>query len=386
MIDDEPTVSIIVPSIESAEILKPHLQAVQERTGGNCELVLVGRAHGLTDAGLRELGFSHGRVIEDQDRSHPHAINLGMMAARGRSLVWMNADDLPTPALMDAARLSAQDQTFVLGEALRHHSDGSTSPYGVPASIDLATMAVWCPVAQPACLIPSSALSKAGLLDPALNLGFDYEYWIRALKAGMRFQRVDEVLAEVTIRPDAKSFRDRASVFVDEAEIHRRHFGRERPTIYEAYWSECSRPAFGYDSVRRVLLDSATDVFGAEARRSGSAGQLIESDARLRLLAQGLKTEVDARGFLPSSSEIWIGGAATAASLWIDADADEIALMTDEGVIEAQATRPGAARLTWHPERNGSPSNARILIGSGTARLSAVAIGWSQRSGNGPSQ
>ncbi len=378
MKDGAPRVSIIVPSIEPADVLKPHLQAVRERTGRACELILVGQAHGLTDQGLCELGFSHGKVIEGQDRSHPHAINLGMMAATGRALLWMNTDDLPTPAMMEAAELAGDRQVFVYGEAQRHHSDGSTSLYGVPGSVDLETMAVWCPIAQPACVMPASAVMKVGLLDTALDLGFDYEYWIRALKAGMRFQHVDNVLAEVTIRPEAKSFRDRATVFVDEAEIQRRHYGRERPNIYEAFWSECSRPAFGYESVRRVLLDSARDVFRYESQRSPTARRLIGSDARLQLMAQGLKTEVDANAFLPSSSQIWVGTKAKSVTLWVDADAENVALMTDEGVIEAREARSGAARVTWRPERRGSPANARILIAQGTARLSAVAIEWSE--------
>jgi len=378
MSSDAPTLSIVVPSIEPPEVLGPHLVALLERTGGDCELILVGRAHGMTSQGLLDMGFRRGQIIEGKDRSHAHAINLGLAAATGQALVWMNADDLPTPPLLEAARLAAHARPPRAAPAVRLHSDGTTSLYGVPSALDLTSLATWCPIAQPACLIPSSAIAKVGLLDPGLRLGFDYEYWIRALKAGARFQRGTEVLAEVAIRPEAKSFRFRPEVFMDEAEIHRRHFGCERPAVYEAYWSECDRPAFGYDVVRSALLDAARTAFRSQIERAPSAARIIRGDARLNLLAQGLWIDVRPNGSLSSSNRLWVSALATSVTLWIQAAAENVALLTDGGLVEATPAGPRTARLTWPLEQRSLPSSAQILLGNGAAELSAIAIRWSQ--------
>jgi hypothetical protein len=99
-----PQASIIVPAWNEAQWLPDtlaHLGAVSAECGYDCELIVVDNASTDDTAAL---ALAQGaRVVREPQRGIARARNAGAAAARGRLLVFVDADTRPPPALLQAA-------------------------------------------------------------------------------------------------------------------------------------------------------------------------------------------------------------------------------------------------------------------------------------------
>lgn len=112
-------VSFIIPAYNAQRYLGQALDSVLAQTGGDMEILVVddGSTDG-TGALAADYARRHSciRVITSENRGVSHARNLGMEAARGRYLAFLDADDVLcrgayTPEL--AAWLSSSDHDLV---------------------------------------------------------------------------------------------------------------------------------------------------------------------------------------------------------------------------------------------------------------------------------
>lgn len=112
-----PDFTIITPSFNYGRYLHDCLASVASQVGVNLEhLVYDG---GSTDDS-REVAarFPHVRWIEESDRGMSDAINKGFAQAKGKWLMWLNADDRLLPgALQEVLRvLNQSDADLVYGD------------------------------------------------------------------------------------------------------------------------------------------------------------------------------------------------------------------------------------------------------------------------------
>jgi glycosyltransferase involved in cell wall biosynthesis len=99
----EPTFSIVIPAHDEEGYLGPTLAAIGAQTRQDFETIVV--ANGCTDR-TAEIAEPHARVIRVERPDMTVARNVGARAARGRVLVFLDADVLLPPRALE--RLAAE--------------------------------------------------------------------------------------------------------------------------------------------------------------------------------------------------------------------------------------------------------------------------------------
>lgn len=233
-------ISIVSPSYNQAAFIESSIASVASQTYVDKEHIIVDG--GSTD-GCAEIiraataRLAHVRAVIEPDRGQADAINKGLRLATGDILAWINTDDNyadpeafaaiaaefarhPEADLIYARgrRLDAQKR-FIREAVINRRIDG-------PEALKTA-MGVF----QPSVFFRRSVFERVGGLSEAYNLQLDYEYWIRMLKAGVRFHFFDRVLAEAVVHEDAKSTRDRLHQLSECISMIEDHYG-ETPDIW----------------------------------------------------------------------------------------------------------------------------------------------------------
>jgi FkbM family methyltransferase len=211
-------ISIVSPSFNQVAFIDAAIGSVAQQTHADKEHIIVDG--GSTDGCVKKIREAaqrhpHVRTIIEPDRGQADAINKGLTAATGDVLAWINTDDsYAHPEVFAAvAQAFAHNPTVDLLYARGRRLDASGKflrEAFVNRRIDGAdALKTQMGVFQPSVFFRRPVFEKVGGLSEAYNLQLDYEYWIRMLQAGVRFQFVDSVWANAVVHDDAKSTRDR---------------------------------------------------------------------------------------------------------------------------------------------------------------------------------
>ena len=126
-----PELSIIIPTCNRAELLEACLRTIRQTVHCAFELIVVdGASYDDTPAVLAEAADLFGHrlsVITEADRGgFVRACNLGLRAARGRFLTWLNDDARPLPGALDRAVAQAAAAPADVGLVALYHRFAAT--------------------------------------------------------------------------------------------------------------------------------------------------------------------------------------------------------------------------------------------------------------------
>ena len=190
--------TIITASLNYGHFLGDCLQSVADQKGVELEhLILDG---GSTDDSCEVAArFPHATWIQESDRGISDSINKGFLRAKGKWVMWLNADDFLEPgALAKVADFIARnpeadvvhgDCTFINGDKtpIRRKYDTPVDEW------DLFFIG---------CVIPSTStfyrreiIESGHLLDVNYKNAMDLEYYLRLMRLGYRFAYLPEALA-----------------------------------------------------------------------------------------------------------------------------------------------------------------------------------------------
>ncbi len=118
--------SIVVPTCNRAALLEACLRTLHQTVNCEFEVVVVdGASYDDTPAVLAEAADLFGgrlRVITEDDRGgFVRATNLGLRAARGEHLTWLNDDARPVPGALDRAVIQAAAAPADVGLVALYH-------------------------------------------------------------------------------------------------------------------------------------------------------------------------------------------------------------------------------------------------------------------------
>jgi glycosyltransferase involved in cell wall biosynthesis len=195
----EPVVSIVTPVYETGAALSSALDSVRAQTLGGWEHVIVddgstdGSTRGILDAAAARPDVT---LVRSENRGPATARNLGIARARGRYLLFLDADDVLAPAFL-ARTVPVLDDDPTVGLVHTwvrlvggHVGVWKTGPFAIPALLARCTVHV-------TCLVRRELIDVAGGFDPAfVETGEDWDLWIRLAAAGVVGHAVPEVLAE----------------------------------------------------------------------------------------------------------------------------------------------------------------------------------------------
>jgi peptidoglycan/xylan/chitin deacetylase (PgdA/CDA1 family)/SAM-dependent methyltransferase len=200
----EPLVSVIVPARNAEATLAESLDSVLTQDVTDWEAIIVddgstdrtaaiAAAYAARDARFRTLSSSAGSAAATR--------NLGIQAARGRWLMFLDADDWVDASFMRkmlAALEAAPDAVAAYCAYCRVMPDGSVTPprYSKEIAVQpFETFARRCAVAIHALLIDRRTIVENDGFDVSLRTCEDWDLWQRVAREGKRWVEVDEPLS-----------------------------------------------------------------------------------------------------------------------------------------------------------------------------------------------
>ncbi|BBA33356.1 hypothetical protein sS8_1396 [Methylocaldum marinum] len=225
------TISVITPSYNQAEFLTECLESVRNQTYKPVE-------HFVYDPGSKDesqsiaTSFSHVTLITELDEGQSDAVNKGFKRASGDIIAWLNSDDLyanPNVFQQVVKRFLEEDNPdIVYGKGIYIDESGKKLRDAY-VNKDPGTFA-WRfqhedGILQPALFMRRRVIEQVGFLRNDLHYTMDYEYWIRCMKAGIKFAYIDEDLAFARYHRRNKTYGMRGSSYSEICDIMKEHFG-----------------------------------------------------------------------------------------------------------------------------------------------------------------
>jgi glycosyltransferase involved in cell wall biosynthesis len=268
-------ISIIIPCYNYARFLPDSVASVLAQTCADWELIIVDDSSSdATLATARQLMARHPdrriRLFQQPNAGPAAARNTGAQRAAGEYLLFLDADDMLAPTLIErAAAILREDPTvgFVYTGIRLFGQDRHDWP-SIPFDMRLLALDNYVP---PHALVRRAAWQQVGGFDTARSLWAfeDWDFWLRVAAAGWLGRHIAEPL--VRYRRHGRSLSDgvqRAYEWDVRAQLIRKH-----PQLYGrrlAAWAaaRCAR--------RGLPAPAARAIRGSDVRELGRAEAIVD--------------------------------------------------------------------------------------------------------------
>ena len=195
MSNDQPHVSIVLPTYNGAAYLRRSIGSCLEQTCSDLELIIIDDGS-IDDTPAVIKSFSDPRlryVRQDRNQGHIAALNKGFALSRGALLTWTSDDNYYASnaiAVMAGALNKNKDVDFVYAKYQVIDPAGNAVRLGrveLPDMLDVDNYVGGC------FLYRRKVYESIGDFNPDAFLAEDYEYWLR-VREKFRMKRIDEVL------------------------------------------------------------------------------------------------------------------------------------------------------------------------------------------------
>jgi glycosyltransferase involved in cell wall biosynthesis len=261
-------VSVIIPSYQQAKFLGRAIRSVtgQDYPGLECIVVDGGSTDGSVDV-IRQHRDQLAWSVSERDNGQSHAFNKGLARATGSIIGWLNSDDLYLDACLHRAvhyftvhpaiDIVFADYAFIdqIGSVLRVRREPRFN----------AQLYIWtadCYHANCAGFFRRRVFDAIGGLDESIHYGMDYEWYLRAARAGFQFGHVRAVWGAYRLHPASKSVKSSALMRQESGSLARRF--RSAPT--SVWQAAARRAAWGYFRIAQKLLIGAYLPTGRKIR------------------------------------------------------------------------------------------------------------------------
>ena len=190
--------TIITPSFNQGRFIRDCIESVQRQEWVETEHIVVDACS--TDETLQVLGgYPHLQWVSEPDEGQTDAINKGFRRASGEWLMWLNADDYLEPGALARVRdfISQRPEVRVAyGDAIFVREDGSVIRHKREHRFDPAVLLFYgCYIPSTSCFYHRSIVDAGHLLDASFKVTMDFEYYVRLMRLGYRFDYLGEPLA-----------------------------------------------------------------------------------------------------------------------------------------------------------------------------------------------
>ncbi|NKB82226.1 MAG: glycosyltransferase [Nitrospirales bacterium] len=225
------TISVVSPNFNQAEFLAECLSSVRDQTYKPIEHLVFdpGSTDGSRDVAAR---FPNVTLIAEPDEGQSEAVNKGFSRARGEIIAWLNSDDcLAHPRVFECVvqRFLQDDEPgIVYGRGIFTNESGKKLRDVYinknPASLNWRLQQED-GILQPALFMRRSVIDRVGPLRNDLHYCMDYEYWIRCVKAEVKFVYLDVDLAIARYHDNNKTYGMRGKSYYEICDMLKEHFG-----------------------------------------------------------------------------------------------------------------------------------------------------------------
>ena len=204
-----PFFSVIIPAWNASATLHETLDSIVEQNDHSPrEVIVVDDGSSDRTVEVAERHASHPRIVRKANGGAPSAFNVGIKAAQGTVLAFLDADDLWTPdkLALQRARLDSDPSL----DAVLGHSETFESPdYPSEAFASLHYKKGRYPgYLMSSLAVRRGAVERLGILfDESLRTGYFIDWYRRAIAGGMKMTMLDETVHRRRIRPGTLSRR-----------------------------------------------------------------------------------------------------------------------------------------------------------------------------------
>lgn len=201
-----PKISVVTPNYNYGRYLEETIRSVLLQGYPNLEYIVM---DGGSDDGSLEIIRKYQRWLtweSKPDSGSSHAINKGLRRATGEIRTYLNSDDYYQPGTLAqiAGKIDAgQNRYVVMGDINQVNAQGKplrTWRARTPSFNSLIFQYRLCRVRgiivmpnQPSVFWHRRVQEKLGYFREDLKYAFDYEYWLRMLANGFKFENVHQV-------------------------------------------------------------------------------------------------------------------------------------------------------------------------------------------------
>ena len=266
---DDPLISIVVPSFNQGRFIGETIRSILEQDYPNIEVIVIDG--GSTDSTVEVLrSFPQITWFSEPDLGQTHAINKGMLVARGAIRAYLNSDDVYRPgAFRKVAEIfrnepetkilvgdcdCIDEKSQVIGHLRCKFNDvrGLVQYWGWER--------LHC-IPQPATFWRASLISEVGLFSTELDFVMDYDYWLRVAKHA-DFRTIDQTLAGFRLMAGTKTVSRTSEMYDEEYEVFQR-FRHVLPPMHRLVASLQARRHYG----GKLLMFAQYLILAAQLRR-----------------------------------------------------------------------------------------------------------------------
>jgi len=178
-------ISVVIPTHNRAKLLERALHSVQQQTHAPYEVIVVNDGSEDQTRQLVEQKFPHYRHLYQPNRGVSSARNLGILAARGDWIAFLDSDDEWLPGKLEAQRqqlsgspdlrISHTEEIWIrngvrVNQMNKHKKSGG---HIFQRCLPL------CVISPSSVMIHRSIFDSVGLFDESLPACEDYDLWLR---------------------------------------------------------------------------------------------------------------------------------------------------------------------------------------------------------------
>ena len=189
-----PLVSIVIPYFEQEEFLLEAVGSVSAQTYGNFEIVVVDDCSEGRSARevLSECELPALRIIRHEQNQGPAASrNTAVRESAGALILPLDADDMITADYLEVTTAAFADDPEIGAVFTNARLFGDEDALWRP---QCSLASILCYGLPNSFLFKREVFASIGGYNPALRLGENSDYWLRAQQCGWRFQHIDEPL------------------------------------------------------------------------------------------------------------------------------------------------------------------------------------------------
>ena len=177
------SISVVIPCYNVERFVGQAIESALSQSRAPDEIVVVD--DGSTDKSAQIAASFGGRVrlIQCAHRGVSAARNVGVSAARGDLIAWLDADDIWEPCKLEVQvpRFADPSVGLVYGQRslIGYRRSDAPWPVNMPEGDVFEQLYFWCFINTPSVVVRRQALIDAGGFDEDLPIAEDFDAWLR---------------------------------------------------------------------------------------------------------------------------------------------------------------------------------------------------------------